>query len=241
MRGAGAILLGKTNCPPGGGGGETDNDLFGWTSNPYDLSLSPGGSSGGEAAAIACGMSACGLGSDSGGSLRMPAHLCGIATIRSTGGRVSLAGVSDDDGALGSMSDPRTQPGPMARRVEDVELLLSVILGIDPRDAGTVPVLLGERVEGVAGRRVLLHVLNEGPALHRDVELTVRAAAAALTDAGATVTEGSPPPGGHELDAPRLAVVRRGHDLGRLLPHGARVGRLPLADAAVADRDPGRP
>jgi amidase len=198
MRSAGAILLGKTNCPPGGGGGETENELFGRTNNPYDRSLSPGGSSGGEAAAIASGMSPCGFGSDSGGSLRMPAHLCGIATIRPTAGRVSVAGVLDETGPLGPMSDPRTQPGPLARRVEDLALLLSVVAGPDPRDAGTIPVLLAPPLRGIKGRRVVLHVLDDAP-MEEGIEDALVAAASALTDAGAHVENGAPPPGGHEL------------------------------------------
>lgn len=94
MRDAGGILIGKTNCPAGGGGGETVNDLFGRTSNPYDPGRTPAGSSGGEAAAIASGMSPCGLGSDSGGSLRMPAHVCGIAGLKPTAGLIPLTGSS---------------------------------------------------------------------------------------------------------------------------------------------------
>ena len=86
MREAGAILLGKTNCPPGGTGVVTDNPVYGATRNPYDLDRSPSGSSGGEAAAIAAGASPLGLGSDSGGSIRTPAHYCGIAALRPTAG-----------------------------------------------------------------------------------------------------------------------------------------------------------
>ena len=88
MRAAGAILIGKTNCPPYGGGIETDNEVYGRTSNPYDPSRTPGGSSGGEAAAIAAGASPCGLGTDSGGSIRLPAHFCGVAALKPTAGRV---------------------------------------------------------------------------------------------------------------------------------------------------------
>ena len=198
MRAAGAILLGKTNCPPGGGGAETDNELFGMTRNPYDPARSPGGSSGGEAAAIAAGMSACGLGSDSGGSLRLPAHLCGVATLRPTAGRVSMAGVLDEDGPLGPMSDPRTQPGPLARRVGDLELLLSVIAGPDPRDAGTMPVPLGDAATELAGRRVVLHLHDDevlSPSSVRRSKLPPRH----WPTPAPIVEEGAPPPGGHEL------------------------------------------
>lgn len=200
MRTAGAILLGKTNCPRGGSGGDTDNELHGRTQNPYDPTRSPGGSSGGEAAAIAAGMSPCGIGSDSGGSLRMPAHFCGIATLKPTAGRIPLTGILDEQGPLGPMSDPRTQPGPMARRVEDLTLLLSVLAGPDGVDAGAVPVALDDpaNVE-VRGLRVMLQRSDGVAAPDLGTESALRAAAAALGDAGAVVTEDAPPPGGHEL------------------------------------------
>jgi amidase len=200
MRAAGAILIGKTNCPPGGGGGETVNDLHGRTHNPYNVERSPAGSSGGEAAAIASGMSPCGLGSDSGGSLRMPAHFCGIATLKPTAGRIPVTGVLDEDGGFGPMSDPRTQPGPMARSVDDLAAMLAVLAGPDGLDGGAMPVPLGDptRVEP-RGLRVTLQILDGQSAPEPDVELAVREAARALAEAGALVTEGAPPPGGHEL------------------------------------------
>jgi amidase len=200
MREAGGILLGKTNCPPGGGGGDTANELHGRTHNPYDPALTPAGSSGGEAAAIASGMSPCGIGSDSGGSLRMPAHVCGIATLKPTAGRIPLRGLLDDDGPLGAISDPRTQPGPMARTVEDLAAMLAVLAGPDGRDAGAVPVPLGNPATVAVGQlRVLLHVTDGVASPSPEVECAVRDAASALADAGARVTEGGLPPGGHEL------------------------------------------
>ena len=200
MRAAGAILIGKTNCPPGGTGGETDNALHGRTNNPYDLECSPAGSSGGEAAAIASGMSACGLGTDSGGSLRMPAHACGIATLKPTAGRVPVSGILDEEGAFGPMSDPRTQPGPMARRVEDLSLMLAVLAGPDGKDSGAQPVPLADpSAVDLHGLRVALHLGDEQSTPSADVELAARDAGQALTAAGAVLTEHSPPPGGHEL------------------------------------------
>src|SRR5918997_76964 len=103
---AGAILLGKTNCPEYGGGIETDNEVYGRTSNPYDLARTPGGSSGGEAAIVAAHGSPCGLGTDSGASARLPAHFCGLASIKPSAGRVPLTGVLDDEGQLGTLGDP---------------------------------------------------------------------------------------------------------------------------------------
>jgi amidase len=200
MRQAGAILIGKTNCPPGGGGGETDNPLHGRTTNPYDPALSPAGSSGGEAAAIASGMSACGLGSDSGGSLRMPAHFCGIATLKPTAGRVPITGVLDDLGPLGPMSDPRTQPGPMARSVDDLSAMLGILAGPDGRDGGAQPVPLGDPARiTLAGLRVTVQLTDGQADPEPDVERAVRDAARALADAGSVVTDGPLPPGGHEL------------------------------------------
>jgi amidase len=200
MRSAGAILLGKTNCPPGGSGGVTENELHGRTLNPYDPSRSPGGSSGGEAAAIGAGISPCGIGSDSGGSLRMPAHFCGIVTLKPTAGRIPITGVLDEDGPLGPMSDPRTQPGPMARRVEDLGLLLRVLAGPDGIDAGAAPVPLGDPAAvGLRGLRVMLHESDGVAVPDRATVRALRDAAAVLSDAGAAVTEGDPPLGGHEL------------------------------------------
>jgi amidase len=190
MRQAGAILLGKSNCPPGGGGGETVNELHGRTTNPYDPTLSPAGSSGGEAAVVASGMSACGLGSDSGGSLRMPARFCGIATLKPTAGRVPITGVLDDLGPLGPMSDPRTQPGPMARSVDDLSAMLEILAGPDGRDGGAPPVPLGDpaRLE-VAGLRVRLQLTDGTAEPEPAIGRAVRDAARALADAWAHVTE----------------------------------------------------
>jgi amidase len=108
MRRAGAILLGKTNVPPGGSGGITDNSVYGRTRNPFDRERSVAGSSGGEAAIQAAGGSPIGLGSDSGGSLRVPAHYCGVATLKPTTGRVPNTGAFAHEGGL---SDSRTQIG----------------------------------------------------------------------------------------------------------------------------------
>lgn len=200
MRSSGAILLGKTNCPRGGSGGVTENELHGGTLNPYDAQRSPGGSSGGEATAIGAGMSPCGIGSDSGGSLRMPAHFCGIATLKPTAGRVPLTGVLDEHGSLGPMSDPRTQPGPMARHVEDLATLLPILAGPDGIDAGCVPVPLSDpNAAQVRGLRVMLHRSDGVAAPDIGTDRALGDAAAALSEAGAVVVEDGPPPGGHEL------------------------------------------
>ena len=200
LRGAGAILLGKTNCPPWGGGIETDNELHGRTSNPYDLSRTPGGSSGGEAAIIAAQGSPCGVGTDSGASVRLPAHFCGLACIKPTAHRVPVTGVLDDEGQIGALGDPRTQLGPLARSVADVALVLRVIAGPDGRDAGVPPVPLGDP-EGVDLRdlRVALQTDDGLSSPTPETVAAVEAAAAALRAAGATVEPADPPRGGHEL------------------------------------------
>jgi amidase len=200
LRAAGAILIGKTNCPPGGSGGDSSNELFGRTLNPYDIRRIAGGSSGGEAAAIASGMSPIGLGSDSGGSLRMPAHFCGIATLKPTAGLLPLTGVLDVDGQIGALADPRTQPGPLARHVEDLVTLLPILAGPDTDDAGVAPVPLGDPAAvDLRDLRVIVHALDGEYAPDAGTSRALEDAAEALVAAGARRVEASLPAGGHEL------------------------------------------
>ena len=145
LRDAGAVLLGKTNTPELTLSGETNNLIYGRTLNPYDLERSPGGSSGGSAAIVACGGSALELGSDTGGSIREPAHLCGITGIKPTSGRTPRSGHIVPYG--GGVMDSLTQIGPMARYVEDLVLALPIICGPDGRDPAVVPVALGDPAE----------------------------------------------------------------------------------------------
>ena len=121
LRAAGGILVGKTNTPEFTWANETDNDVYGRTSNPYDLGRSPGGSSGGSASIVAAGGSPFDVGSDSGNSIRRPAHLCGVAGIKPTSGRVPRTGHWPGPGGL---FESFTQLGPIARRVEDLALVL---------------------------------------------------------------------------------------------------------------------
>lgn len=134
---AGAVLLGTTNCPEFLMAYETENRLHGTTRNPWNLDYSAGGSSGGEAAAIAAGMSAAGLGSDSGGSVREPAHFTGICALKPTPGRFPAAGhlppCLGPFNFLGSI-------GPMARAVADIALLFATLSGQDPTDPTSPPV-----------------------------------------------------------------------------------------------------
>ncbi len=135
LKKAGAIILGKTNTPELTLIFETDNLLYGKTNNPYDICRTPGGSSGGEAAMIASGVSYIGIGSDTGGSIRLPAHFCGIAGLKPTMGRVSRYGHII---SYGGILDALTQIGPMARYVEDLALAYNIIQGYDYRDPSTV-------------------------------------------------------------------------------------------------------
>jgi amidase len=200
VKAAGGILLGKTNCPVYGGGIETENPVYGRTSNPYDLARTPGGSSGGEAAIVAARGSPCGLGTDSGASVRLPAHFCGLASIKPSAGRVPLTGVLDDEGQLGALGDPRTQVGPLARSVDDVALLLRIAAGPDGHDGGAAPVPLGDPGDvELRGMRVAVQTDNGLAAPTPETVAAVAAAAQALRAAGATVEEARHPDGGHEL------------------------------------------
>ncbi len=136
LRNAGAIVIGKTNTPEMLANFETDNLLTGRTNNPWNPERTPGGSSGGEAAAIASFCSAGGLGSDGGGSIRVPAHFCGIAGLKPTPGRVPGGGHTP---VLGYPTGLLTVAGPMARNARDLELLFRVLAAYDETDPFSVP------------------------------------------------------------------------------------------------------
>jgi amidase len=190
LREAGAILLGKTNCPELGWAWEADNLIYGRTNNPYDLNLSPGGSSGGESAIIAAGGSPFGLGSDAGGSVRFPAHCTGIASIKPTSARVPRTGHFPGPGGL---LDALWQIGPLARYVEDLALVLPVISGVDGQDAAIVPMSLGDpRAVDLRGLRVAFHSDNGIEAPSAEIGVVVKKAAAALDEAGIPVEEARP-------------------------------------------------
>src|SRR6195256_5301067 len=137
LRQAGAIILGVTNAPELLMAWETDNLLYGRTNNPWDLTRTPGGSSGGEAAAIGAGMSAGGVGSDGGGSIRVPAHFSGICGLKPTPGRIPATGhYPVSAGPCASIG----VVGPMARTVVDLKILFEVMQGADVGDPGGAPV-----------------------------------------------------------------------------------------------------
>lgn len=159
LRAAGAILIGKTNTPDLTLAFETNNLVYGRTNNPFDVTRTPGGSSGGAAAIIASGGSPLDIGSDTGGSIRVPSHFCGIAGHKPTAGRVPRTGhIIGFEGHCESL----THIGPLARRVDDLALALSIIAGPDGVDPHVPVSLLGDhRKVAVRGLRVA-HFTNLG-------------------------------------------------------------------------------
>jgi aspartyl-tRNA(Asn)/glutamyl-tRNA(Gln) amidotransferase subunit A len=182
---AGAVVVGKTNLDEFAMGSSTENSAFGPTRNPHDISRVPGGSSGGSAAAVAAGFAALGLGSDTGGSIRQPAALCGVVGVKPTYGYVSRYGLV----AFASSLD---QIGPFANSVADAALLLDTIGGHDPMDSTSIPVehpsLIDAIDHGVEGLRVgRITDLPEGA--DDDVNERVEVAFDALRAAGATIVD----------------------------------------------------
>jgi amidase len=191
LKAAGAVVLGKTNVPEASLAFESDNLVYGQTKNPYDPTRTPGGSSGGEAAAIAAGLSPLGLGSDAGGSIRVPAHFCGIAGIKPTSGRTPRTGHFPP---MGGLLDSLCQIGPLARSIEDLALALPLLCGTDWRDPTVAPVPLGDYKQVDLKRmRVAFHTDNGVIAPTDDIADAVRRTADALADAGAHVEEKRPP------------------------------------------------
>jgi amidase len=192
MRGAGAIPIARTNCPDMALRIHTDSALFGLTRNPWRLDRTAGGSSGGEGAALAVGMSPIGLGNDIGGSLRNPASACGVASLKPSHGRVPLCTlIPAVDGPASFQLMP--VEGPMARHVADVRLGLEVLAGRHPRDPYSVPAPLASPVP--EGRPLRVAALPEPPGGPTDPRVAerVRAAADALAAAGYEVVDSVPP------------------------------------------------
>ncbi|CAI8007847.1 Fatty-acid amide hydrolase 2 [Geodia barretti] len=191
LRAAGGILLGKTNTPELTYAGETDNLIYGRTNNPFDLSRTPGGSSGGAGAIVCCGGAAFDIGSDTGGSVRGPAHNCGIAGIKPNSGRVPRTGhiVPHSFGAADSL----TQNGPMARYVEDLALILPIISGPDWDDPHIVPMPLDDPSDVDIGKlRVAYYAHNGVNTPTEEIMAATRTTALALDDVCASVVEDLP-------------------------------------------------
>lgn len=193
LRAAGAILLGKTNTPELTLSGETDNLVYGRTNNPWNPERTPGGSSGGAAAIIAAGGSPLDMGSDTGGSIRLPSHFSGIAGLKPTAGRVPRTGhiVPWGMGAL----DAWTTIGPMARYVKDLALTLPIISGPDGIDPAIAPVPLRDPADvDLSSLQLAYYTAADGfqPPTD-DVSATVQAAVSSLAEVVASVEEDAPP------------------------------------------------
>ena len=226
IKAAGGVIVGKTNLDEFAMGSSTENSAFGPTRNPHDHTRVPGGSSGGSAAAVAANLTPLALGSDTGGSIRQPAALCGVVGMKPTYGLVSRYGLV----AFASSLD---QIGPFARTVKDAALLLEAIAGHDPMDSTSIdapaPRIVEHLAHGVEGLRVglvteLLHGIDP------DVEARVRQAADALIAAGAKVEEVSVPATVYGLSAYYLiAPAEASSNLARY--DGVRYGlRVPGQD-----------
>jgi len=194
VRAAGAILLGKTNTPEftlGGGGKGTINLVYGLTKNPYNLNYQPSGSSGGAGSIVACGGSPFDIGSDYGGSIRGPAYANGIAGIKPTLGRDSRWGHIV---GYGGPFDTFQETGPLARRVEDLYLILSLIAGPDGHDAAMAPVPLGKPADvDLKGLRVAYYLSNGWVDPTPEVQAAVKKTVAYFTELGCKVTQDVPP------------------------------------------------
>lgn len=236
---AGAIALGKTNLDEFAMGSSTENSAFGPTRNPRDTTRVPGGSSGGSAAAVAAGFAPLALGSDTGGSIRQPAALCGVVGVKPTYGLVSRYGLV----AFASSLD---QIGPFAHTVADAALLLEVIGGHDRRDSTSIPQgppsLVAGLDAGVEGLRIGLVAELTGEGIAPDVAARVRAAAEALEAAGATVGEASVPATTYGLSAYYLiAPAEASSNLSRYdgVRYGLRVDGPTTGEMMDASRSAG--
>lgn len=191
LRNEGALVLGLSNTPELSIGYETDNLLYGQTKNPFDLGRSPGGSSGGESAIIAARGSLMGIGSDASGSLRVPAHNTGIATLKLTQGRVPLTGHIPLD-CMGLFSQ-FISFGPMARSVDDLSLMAPIMAGPDNLDAHAVPVPWRAMEEVQPDRLRVAFYTDDGIApVSADIDAAVRNAVQSLRPDVASVTERRP-------------------------------------------------
>ncbi len=186
LRDAGAIVTAKTNVPQLLLYAESDNPLYGRTNNPWDLARTPGGSSGGEGALVAASGSPLGLGTDLGGSIRLPAHFCGVSGLRVTPGLLSMAGTADEV-LFGYMPALPDSAGPIARKVSDVKLALEV-LGVPVPDAAVQGLVVG------------LYDDDGFMAASAAVRRAVHLAGSALESAGARVVPFEPPEPQESLD-----------------------------------------
>ena len=239
LRNAGAIAVGKTNLDEFAMGSSTENSAFGPTRNPHDLSRVPGGSSGGSAAAVAAGFAPVALGSDTGGSIRQPAALCGVVGVKPTYGAVSRYGLV----AFASSLD---QIGPFSTTVRDAALLLEVIGGHDPLDSTSIPTAAPSLVEvlgrGVEGLRIGVIAELAGDGIAPDVLARLHAAADVLERAGASVAAATIPAAIYGLSAYYLiAPAEASSNLARYdgVRYGLRVDAASSAEMNELSRTAG--
>jgi aspartyl-tRNA(Asn)/glutamyl-tRNA(Gln) amidotransferase subunit A len=240
LQAAGAIVIGKTNLDEFAMGSSTENSAFGPTRNPHDPSRVPGGSSGGSAAAVAARFSSVSFGSDTGGSIRQPAALCGVVGVKPTYGRVSRYG-------LVAFASSLYQIGPFSTTVADSALTLEIIAGHDPCDTTSIPEpapsLQAVLDEGVDGLRIgVITEFLEAEGLAPDVAARVREAADALERAGAKVEEASVPSTIYGLSAYYLiAPAEASSNLARYdgVRYGLRVDAPTTAEMNAVTRTAG--
>jgi aspartyl-tRNA(Asn)/glutamyl-tRNA(Gln) amidotransferase subunit A len=190
LEAAGMVMLGKLNCDEFAMGSSTENSAYQITRNPWDLERVPGGSSGGSSAAVSAGLAAGAFGTDTGGSIRQPGAMCGIAALKPSYGRVSRYGLV----AFGSSLDGA---GPMARCVEDIARLLGVVAGHDPLDATSMPVDVPDYLAGLTGdvKGLKVGIPKEYfiDGMQPEVEAAVRTAIQQFKDLGAELVDISLP------------------------------------------------
>ena len=223
LRDAGAIIIGKTNLHEFAFGVTTENPHFGATANPWDTSRVPGGSSGGSAAAVVAGCCAGALGSDTGGSIRIPAAVCGHVGLKPTFGRISVHGVLELAQSLDCV-------GPMCRYVHDVALMMNCLAGYDPRDVHSenqpVPDYTKGLDEPIRGRRAGVPKQHFFDNLDPEVERIVREAIKVIEGLGVEIVELDLPsaPAGHEVTLTLLMAEAGQFHEQRLAAHRENYG-----------------
>ena len=235
LRAAGCVVLGKTNSPEFGLKPQTDNPTFGVTRNPWNLDVTPGGSSGGTAAAIAAGVVPLATGSDGGGSIRIPSAVCGLSGLKTSLGRVPSADPSPP--GWGSLSTK----GPMARRIRDVALALDAVVRPDPRDLRSLPAPAQPWSPALAAPRPPVRVAWSPTLGYASVDPEIQAACASavkvLADAGVEVIEvdtvfTTPP--GEVIGALVSSYTRRNIEPFRDTPYWDRLDPLVVVSAEMA-------
>ena len=192
LKAAGAIILGKTNVPQFGGDYQTNNPVFGRTNNPWGLDYTVGGSSGGSGGAVAAGFSPLDLGSDIAGSIRLPAHYCGIYGFMPTDGRVSTAGHVPPLPNQTRYVRHMLRMGPLARSIEDLQLCMSLIAGVDSRQPEVPPIALDEPINKKSELNIAWTYGYDFLPIDEDTRSCIKNLTDSLTNAGCHLTESNP-------------------------------------------------